>query len=43
MRTRIARYRKIDPSDRSAFEIGCRILTQPFFFEEADWISLPPS
>src|ERR1700676_4990751 len=31
MRARIARYRKADPNDRSDFEIGCRILTQPFF------------
>ena len=29
--------------DRSDFEIGCRILTQPFFFEERDWIAVPPS
>lgn len=43
MRARIARYRRTDPSDRSDFEIGCRILTQPFFFEEADWISVPPN
>ena len=43
MRARIARYRRTDPSDRSDFEIGCRILTQPFFFEEADWIPVPPS
>jgi putative restriction endonuclease len=43
MRTRIARYRRTDPSDRSDFEIGCRILTQPFFFDEADWISVPSS
>jgi hypothetical protein len=41
MRTRIARYRRTDPTDRSDFEIGCRILTQPFFFEERDWISVP--
>src|SRR5262249_41958357 len=34
MRTRIARYRRTNPIDRSDFEIGCRILTQPFFFEE---------
>ena len=27
MRTRIARYRRIDPNDRSDFAIGCRILT----------------
>ena len=43
MRTRITRYRKTDPDDRSDFEIGCRILTQPFFFEESDWIPVPQS
>lgn len=43
MRARIARYRKVDPNDRSDFEIGCRILTQPFFFEESEWIPVPPS
>lgn len=43
MRTRIARYRRADPGDRSDFEIGCRILTQPFFFAEADWIPVPAS
>ena len=43
MRIRIARYRKIDSSDRSDFEIGCRILTQPFFFPERDWIPAPSS
>lgn len=43
MRSRIARYRHIDPADRSDFEIGCRILTQPFFFEERDWIPVPTS
>jgi putative restriction endonuclease len=43
MRARIGRYRRTDASDRSDFEIGCRILTEPFFFEESDWISVPPS
>jgi putative restriction endonuclease len=43
MRARIARYRRADPSDQSDFEIGCRILTQPFFFDEVDWIAIPPS
>src|SRR5436190_12627836 len=42
MRARIARYRRADTNDRSDFEIGCRILTQPFFFEEGDWIPVPP-
>ena len=43
MRTRIARYRRTHRDDRSDFEIGCRILTQPFFFEEADWLPVPAS
>jgi putative restriction endonuclease len=43
MRERIARYRKTSQQDRSDFEIGCRILTQPFFFEERDWIEVPQS
>ncbi len=43
MRARIARYRKTDPSDRSDFQIGCRILTQPFFFDEPDWLPVPAS
>ncbi len=43
MRERIARYRRMDPSDRSDFAIGCRILTQPFFLEERDWIPVPTS
>lgn len=43
MRSRIAKYRRADPSDRSDFEIGCRILTQPFFFDEADWLPVPAS
>jgi putative restriction endonuclease len=41
MRSRIARYRRADPTDRSDFEVGCRILTQPFFFDERDWIPVP--
>jgi putative restriction endonuclease len=43
MRARIARYRRADPNDRSDFEIGCRILTQPFFLDERDWIPAPAS
>ena len=43
MRARIARYRRTDPIDRSDFAIGCRILTQPFFFDESDWIPVPES
>jgi putative restriction endonuclease len=43
MRTRIAFYRRADQNDRSDFTIGCRILTQPFFFQESDWIAVPQS
>lgn len=41
MRARIAKYRKAAPGDRSDFAIGCRILTQPFFFQEPNWIPVP--
>ena len=43
MRSRIAKYRNAGVDNRSDFEIGCRILTQPFFFDESDWISPPES
>jgi putative restriction endonuclease len=41
MRARISRYRRADPGDRSDFEVGCRILTPPFFFAERDWFPVP--
>jgi putative restriction endonuclease len=43
MRARIVRYRRATSDDRSDFTIGCRILTQPFFFDEPDWIPAPTS
>ncbi len=43
LRALIAKYRGADPDDRSDFPIGCRILTQPFFFDESDWIPAPVS
>ncbi len=43
MRNRLATYRRSDPTDRSDYRIGCRILAQPFFFDEPDWIPVPPS
>ncbi|MGQ0699312.1 MAG: HNH endonuclease [Panacagrimonas sp.] len=44
MRGRIAKYRKADPADRvTDFAVGCRILTQPFFLAEPDWIPVPDS
>lgn len=43
MRKRILMYRRTTTDDRSDFQIGCRILTQPFFFEERDWLPVPAS
>jgi putative restriction endonuclease len=43
MRDRIGRYRRATVDHRLDFEIGCRILTQPFFFDENDWIPVPKS
>lgn len=43
MRTRILRYRKADPVTAGPLEIGCRILTQPFFLPEQLWFAPPPS
>jgi putative restriction endonuclease len=43
MRARIARYRRTGPEDRSDFAIGCRILTQPFFLAEHEWLPVPAS
>lgn len=43
LRGQIAAYRHADLDDRSDFSVGCRVLTQPFFFEEAKWIPVPKS
>jgi putative restriction endonuclease len=41
MRARIAKYRKIKPDSREDFVIGCRVLTEPFFFDRQHWLALP--
>ena len=43
MRKRIVKYRKDEADQREDFAIGCRILTKPVFFQESDWIPVPPS
>jgi len=43
MRSRILRYRKMDPATVGPIEIGCRVLTQPFFLPEDRWFPPPPS
>jgi putative restriction endonuclease len=43
MRARIAKYRRAARDDRSDFQIGCRILTDPFFLPRDQWIEVPQS
>ncbi len=43
MRERIARYRKQAEDPRQDYMIGCRILTQPFFLPDTEWIPIPES
>ena len=43
LRQRIAGLLKNKDSVPKDFKIGCRILTQPFFLEEQDWIPAPAS
>lgn len=40
---RIGRYRRADADSREDFQIGCRILTQPFFLNKPDWLRVPAS
>ena len=41
MREQILKHRRQAADSRDDFVIGCRILTQPFFFREHDWIPVP--
>ena len=41
MRERIIMYRKANKGDVSNPDIGCIILTQPFYFDEPDYIDAP--
>lgn len=43
MRARIAKLRADGPEDRSDFRIGCRMLAQPFFLPESNWLPTPAS
>lgn len=43
MRARIARYRNQTDDPRQDYLIGCRILTQPFFLRDTEWIPVPQS
>jgi putative restriction endonuclease len=41
MRALILGKRRQSQQDRDDFEIGCILLSQPFFFEKSDWIPVP--
>ena len=41
MRQRIERYRRKQPLPQQDYEIGCILLTQPFFLSESNWIQVP--
>lgn len=41
MRRRLAQYRHVTEDPRADYEVGCVVLTQPFFFAQRDWIPAP--
>ena len=43
MQERITKYRRSGLGNQGDFNIGCRILTHPFFLAEAEWMDPPPS
>ena len=43
MRARILKYRRSSEDARSDFTIGCRVLSEPFFFESSQYIPVPAS
>ena len=43
MRQRILKYRQSSGLEKGPIEIGCRVLTQPFFLDESEWFPPPSS
>jgi putative restriction endonuclease len=41
MRHRLVHYRRIPDNPHEDFQVGCIVLTQPFFFEESQWFPVP--
>jgi putative restriction endonuclease len=41
MRRQIVHYRRVQDNRLEDFQIGCIILTQPFFFDESEWFTAP--
>lgn len=43
MRDRVARYRRESENRLSDYQIGCRLLEQPFFWSREHWVPVPAS
>ena len=43
LRKRLSGLRSAATGSQEDFPVGCRILTQPFFFDESEWIDRPQS
>jgi putative restriction endonuclease len=41
MRQRLLHYRRIADDPHKDFQVGCIVLTQPFFFDESFWFTAP--
>lgn len=41
MRTRVEKYRRVQPSAHEDYTIGCILLEQPFFLPREQWIPIP--
>ena len=41
LRKRLSGLQSVAPNSQEDFPVGCRILTQPFFLDERDWIDRP--
>jgi putative restriction endonuclease len=41
MRVRLSKYRKVADDRKADYTVGCTILEQPFFLDEASWIPAP--
>jgi len=43
MRARIEKYRRTASAPHDDYQVGCLVLRDPFFFDDASWIPIPPS
>lgn len=41
MRTRIERYRRVEPNATADYSVGCILLQNPFFFTQEEWLPVP--